>query len=1603
MKSVPPSISRPAIFVEALEPRIAPAGLLNEAKFTTITLGTPQLLDASGGPGSFQGLSTGSGASGQYLLYITSGKALVFTSDIAGNGKYEPGDITGIAAGVDAQGRPLNLILFTDIHGDIVTDLLPGAGVSQLTDSDNNPANGRDGRVLLDDGIGSITLRTVTSADLDGSIPGDTVANRLALTHFSIYGNIYCGGDFGGLTVDTSGEGALAAKFAGQTGDELFTTADPTIGDIYTGTAASNQPFHFTQLAGTAAIQGTLTTFSPPSGTHGGDISDIAAASASTIFNVGTLETGNGGFGARGGDISDVTLHTNGGAYQLLAGDGGEGSVGAPGGSIVDFSDLGSVTGEILLHTGSGGIGLLGDGGDGGTATFGAINVAAGVDVLLGHGGNGFTNGGTGAGLATATFSVPEAGIPIGGQFEGTYHVIGDVGDTFRLPNGTYSPQVIDFNGDGFGDAVYTTSNPDQLVVVFGDGARGLVDSQGNANDSVASETIRLNAPGPITSFIVGDFNGDGKPDIAVASSDPGNSGGISVFLNQIGNPVLDPVGSHNYTHNPLGAHPFSTPLQSALPTLTDFGFYAGTGGILALTAGDFDGDGIMDIGYAEQVNLIDPGANNPVYTAVGILFGSAVRNPTTGAVLTNPATGRPEGSGYFFANDNTQASGAVVPLYTTDMVNPPILKATSLTSNNVPSGSTIPNSPEVIFFGLAGVDGTGGGALMLLQFNTDKFDNFTITPVPLGQVDTNRAIGGTNIADVDVVLQDFTIQDINNDGNADIVALSKTPLEFLVTLGGDGTGLFTIESGAAGDQAGLYIGANAANKLAAIDGHSVGRFNDVAALTFTANGSEVDEYSLVAAGTFATEVTLAPFGTVNVDNNLGNQGIAAFDAFYEHAESSTNPHPTTGFGVLTPNSTLDGDSYVEIFASAATGFPFQTFETDNGFRIYSGAGGNATIGTGGDAGVLGAGNLTADATVGTVGSISITLPAYADFNGDNFLLGGNGGSGFSGGGAGGDVSGLSLDYAATVTVLSSDIQLRAGNGGNAIAGTGGRGGNLAEFSVQSGTFFTAGNGGTGQTGGTGGSVTGNNQGVFDTATADVTVVGGAGGAGTVTGGFGGSITGFVSQFLAVVGGTGGSLNYIGGKAGSAAGGVGGNGGSITNSSPDPTDDNLAGEITLVTGAGGSGLTGGSGGTLLNFVNSPTNTSIPTTLDIVTGAGGVGVAGTGGDGGSITNVQSSATGLTDGFVSLNPITVLAGNGGDSYASTGGAGGDITNSTIQATSAPIAVVAGAGGNALQVGGAGGSVTNSVIASAAQSFGKMLVIAGDGGSATAVAKAGVSIGGDSNTNDLKHQLLAFGGVNGLGGNGGDITGITQPTGTETAVDLIAGNGGSTINSGGPLQAVTGVGIGGSVSNIILAGTVGSIERFPVPVSYPAIKSYTDLDGNGTDDVSTATFVAEDLDGAPASLAPTSDFSHAFVSNDPFFMLDDAAGNVGIVAGRAGFIKGGQAAADGINGSVQDVAASSFMSIVAGSVNNVAPVQLISGLTITNSDGVFGADKSPNGGGPNGILDYYNASGVDVQNLQAGDRLIDGALYAITIDRGAAAPFISGPRVDGIHVIG
>ena len=97
----------------------------------------------------------------------------------------------------------------------------------------------------------------------------------------------------------------------------------------------------------------------------------------------------------------------------------------------------------------------VGKGGDGGTATLATTNISADLEVVLGAGGAGLTQGGNGAGITNALITAPDVTTPIGAKTVGTWHNIGDVGDTHPISDGnptgnqTYSPEAIDFDVDG--------------------------------------------------------------------------------------------------------------------------------------------------------------------------------------------------------------------------------------------------------------------------------------------------------------------------------------------------------------------------------------------------------------------------------------------------------------------------------------------------------------------------------------------------------------------------------------------------------------------------------------------------------------------------------------------------------------------------------------------------------------------------------------------------------------------------------------------------------------------------------------------------------------------------------------------------------------------------------------------------------------------------------------------------------------------------------------------------------------------------------------------------------------------------------------------------
>ena len=1594
--------------LEILEARIAPANAgvaatvrdaelsydldpLGSQSFVSTKTETPLLLKAG------QVLTTGVGArSGTYLLFVEQGEALIFTSDFNNNKLVDFNEITGIAAGAG-----LRLISFVDIDGDIVTNL---DADRTLTDSNNStigddPFLKGDGRLLNNVGIEKIELRSLSATDLsdqnaDGVVDDIDVSLRISLSSYSIHGNILMGGNFGvvgdansGLIIDDTGRGLQSAQFSnGTIGTNYFVDFKPTIGSIKTGSAASGEYFSFS-ITAADDVQGTIKTFTPLAGQNGGDITTVRAADPATPFNIRGLFAGDGGVGARGGNIDQVLLSSDtAGGYLIVAGNGGPGRTGGAGGSITNFSDNGSITSQVTIKSGDGGIGSAGVGGNGGTidlkgnlvASGVALNVNGGVSVILGDGGQGFTVGGNGASLTRGTITTPEGTAEFGRSIIGSTHdgrhdiLTGKLVETGIIGR----TKAVDFDGDGFGDIVFTTSEAEQLVVQFGDG------NGGYRTDPVTLAPIRLYLDAPIgaEALTVADFNGDGHQDIAAASSAPGSFGGIFVYLshyedaNNNGLSKEEDLNGNN-KNDFVG---FFTPRQTPLPTLNAgdpdggagfdafFDYRHSAHAINDLEVGDFDGDGFTDI--AVLATYITTGLN-PGLNQVLIFMRPDVED------------GRPTGE--FYANFGTKAiaqpaqgANPLLPFTPLGDISggggKGTIEATALSTSattDIIIGISVDNNIDV-----------GGISSSQTRNFIDVWDNSqprisgpTLLNTIAFEVDSNRDIGGDKINIIPAFLRDITVVDFDSDGAADFAAISEEPAGFLVAAQGNGAGGATIatENFTTVDNSGYFFGQKGLGirteqrAIRVSDADGDGLFDEVAILDYDPNIVPIYRIDEL-------QITLPPLA-----NTLGNPGavvegflrslvgatadakIIAFDIFFSDVSSSFSH-----YSVALPSVNLNLGQFIEPpRLSPAVGQPVTSILTplaQHYFTLRAGDGGDALIGRGGIGGRLGDSLATG---LNLVGSLDITFPVNRFFDGEASLIAGDGGQGFTTGGNGGSVSGVAVHYPVTTNLLHSFVSLFGGDGGIGVAGAGGNGGDLRSNSIETGLVLIAGNGGPGLTGGNGGSITGHGiAGFFDNRHIFQSMNAGSGGDGILRGGAGGSITNFKGLFnIGFFGVSGGLIQYVAGNGGSASSGPGGDGGSVLNDSPLATQDNfLAGDILLQGGEGGNGSRGGDGGTVANFVNNPTTTDNPAVLSVLAGSGGRGIAGPGGDGGNVLEIKTPTRGIPNPFVANAPPAtaytfnrILAGNGGLSAGGAGGEGGSISTIESKNEENPFVLVAGSGGGGLSIGGAGGSIKNAKVSVGGSTFAKGLFIAGEGGSAAAFLPGSPDQG-----------EKAFGGRIGQGGRGGDILFTTQSGTISSRADFIAGNGGDTVNYGTIADTNTGrfVGQGGSVRGILADGTIGNILG-NIPIT-----SYNDIRSGET----LTDFVNRSLRD-PVSAGS----------------VDDSFGNVGIVVGAAGRLKEAFAgydsghnpvyesnpAAGALNGSLSDVTAREIMSAVAGNVERIAAIQFVSNVIISGA-GEFGVDKTV--GDP---VNYLDKDGNPTPFPRLDGELVDGALISRT----------------------
>jgi hypothetical protein len=1576
-RSNPPPL-RSSAFLELLEERIAPA--IVEGGIAAAVAGTPILLGDgvdSQGRQLPRGLGSDVPYAGGYYLYVEKGQALVFTTDLNGDNNVDPNEITGIAAG-----NGLRLLSFVNINGDIVTNLNPDG---TLTDSDGDAGNGRDGRVVLDSRIDGITLRSVTDQDLDTTEIGNTAFNRLVESRYSIYGNIYAGGGLGTLTaegasgttatygvlMDTSGFATQNSKYSNLWFNDVQPT--PSLGYIFTGSAVSGQQFSFgtsvipdaaNRNAGTLIVRGALDFFTPAAGEAGGSVVGIRAVTGTDQTNVdyyiGGITTGNGGFGAKGGDIREVTLHGDVGGFFAIAGNGGNGVTGGAGGSVLGLVATASPNSTVDIRTGNGGFGLLGAAGKAGEFVAGGeLELYGNVSIGLGRGGDSTGNAGNGTGLSSATIKQfgPGATAPV--NFISTMRAPGDLG--------TATP--FDFNGDTFEDAVFLTQNTQQLGVAFGDGAGGF-------EFLILEPSIYAASDLRMSPVAVVDLNGDGFAEIITASSSGTTFGGIKTFWN---------LGLGENSGKWLG---FDTPRYSPSP-------FGDRGVDTNMAVGDFDRDGIIDVALVENFRFltspISYGASITLLSGLkgaggqvdGFFAANYAKNPSTGASTLEPST--------------------LVAIRRSAEVQL-VLKATAATSGDVNSDVLVALvrkigdvNATINTYGF--VSGLGGG---MNSLGIDQ--EILFSPRSIIEVETSPGILEPRLdygrpSRVDAF--DFAIVDVeegsppSRDGNFDVVVFGDSG-EFTVAavFKGTATGALAAQP-LLQDQrttSPLPFPANAPYYGIAITApdaesgkpqiprvlpseliHEVARAieidpatglvaygarletNPPSAAIFTWNVVGYGQYASIQTGFAQPGDGMTYVGEVAVgerDQAVLNADLAMRDMYFGYYDTAGAP-ATDYAGLSRPN-------VAPVWAlGPVASLPLGGALVTNSLELIGGNGGQSFLGRGGHGGSIGVGAVTP--TNPRTGSITETGFSNAVFQA------GVGGSGLRGGGDGGTLSGVSTQGLARV--------LTTGAGGGSLLGDGGNGGSysgnffdgVATRTQPSSLVVNTGEGGFGLRGGRGGDISGLGDLNFpDAIVHQLTVVGGGGGEGMARGGAGGAISKFQPQmgrgdvgFLwsALL------LDFQGGAGGDAVAGAGGVGGAITSSRTSPGYNSLyAGPLNLHAGAGGDGLTGGAGGTVLDFINSPTSTVAPGVASIFGGAGGAGVTGAGGKGGDIGRVQVTALGrdvLTD---TLLLSAVVGGSGGLSSANVAGAGGSLlAGNVIASTSGSLVAAAGTGGVGFTRGGLGGSVSGSYNASANNANGGVVAIAGAGGDAYAVNLATVQkenpskVGVQASAMPLFQKLWAMGTANGTAGDGGSITGYAQPAGKDVRTDLIAGNGGSTINYGLTSDKTTGAGKGGSLTKISVQGDVGAWDQ------NLAIRSYV------------------------AFGQPVENFVEN-VRSGAVTQLDPSVGNVGAVVGQSGFVRNGQPAGAGVNGSVSGFDAGRIMSMVAGSVDRLAVITSVSGVRFSQM-GAFKALAVDPSGGPvpvpvphiNGNAYYAGSdySGVVVQDASSGGTLVDGAV--------------------------
>ena len=1155
-------------FIETLEPRIAPAILVNGAN----------LLGGSGNPSTGE---TSTGANTVTLVKVISGQALVF---------YNNGNITGISVGQHTK-----LDITGDVQGDIVTNLDANG---RLTDSDHNPINGEDGGILNPYGIKGITTHALGNEK--GSI-----------------GRIIAGGQVNNVNVT----GELAGIYAGNGIFRNSATATVSTSGIDTNSVLPGvqDSFTFHQADsvpnGNAAIKNVT----------------VNTARQLEIFAGSGLGSSTGA-GAYGSAITNVTIAKTLSAEGsqpvvfLHAGDGGAGvNGGGAGGAITSFNDQGS-TSYVKLQTGNGGSAAGGTGGVGGSLTASTIvSSSTRYDFVMGNGGDGqtgglgggiktlsFTNNITGGGslIATAdlngdglsdvilvnnltgvaTVSLGVAKAPHAGEakfnvaLQSVPQADGTTLSTPFLPAEGANPTSLvvgDFNGDGLPDFAVSYASTDSVGVFLN-----------HNNGAFAASRLDLGGISP-TRIVAGDFtagNHTTYTDLAIVSANATTTqGGLSseVFVaanNGAGHFTLNSTAAAVIAGTATDAA--STQVYNTTATATTLvgadlfiGLKNGTidpvsfrsgAATIGTTINAFTGQNVAPV---DSVDVIGSGGSEQVLAfSKDIHIAAENAGDTTASpqaqveVFTLTGAGQVSSQQTFNPDSTTTKASFIAGTNLVGTVAPGNLIVWGIVERNYVELATLASDGALTDFAVAQI----GGTYQFAASGTASNRFFFTTGVP-GSTD---GVAAFLPSEVPFEPRSITFAS-GNGGNGDQFgggnAGAIKALTYTQTLGAG-----VLEAG--GSYNTILSTGHGGNSNGGVGG----------------NGGAINKATLSlnpAYLTYSDDTTTASFNT-----GAGGQGTTGGNGGAIQKTSTKSV-----FSQVTPDGGLDLDS---VAVNMQTG--------DGGVGKVGAGGAGGSIVLAGQAAFSGVTFVDADSLSANVAGLVVKA--------------GNGGNGVTSGGTGGSLTSVGSQNTITggkaydTNELASAL-LTSGSGGTASAGYGGPAGGITEANVVTqqatlvvvidGTRYfegvkdgsatvVSGDGGTGHGGGGGkaGTINGSTIGSVGGDPGlgyAVLVKGGVGGDGDTGGGAGGSL-----KKLSINGPADSTLYAavaVAGKGGDAlSNGVGGKGGGIGGITQTKDVNSAINVIQAGDGGTGAGNVGGAGGSVKNintvgFIGLPSTNS----------------------------------------------------------------------------------------------------------------------------------------------------------------------------------------------------------------------------------------------------------------------------------------------------------------------------------------------------------------------------------------------------------------------------